>query len=249
MNTAHRKVDENDLSLEDELEVLGKEARTTLVKMRRVNKNYKLGSVTVPALKNIDLALQSNELVAVHGPSGSGKSTLMNLIGLTDRDFEGEIAILDEDVSKMTENQLAEFRNRNIGFIFQGFNLIPTFNALENIMLPLQIAREKGNVKNKAMDMLDQVGLKDKFNVKPDQLSGGQQQRVAIARALIMSPKIVLADEPTANLDGKSTENIMRLMYDLRDNFNTSFLVSTHDTRVLNITPKKIELVDGCVTA
>lgn len=225
-----------------------KNKRIELVSLNQVSKYYQLGNTKVTALNKVDLNIYSNELVVVYGPSGSGKSTLMNMIGLTDIADEGEVRLLGENVSTMSDSQQASFRNANLGFIFQSFNLVPTFSALENVMLPLQIGKlNKAKARKKSMDMLDQIGLADKYNARPDQLSGGQQQRVAIARALVTTPKLVIADEPTANLDSKSSANIIQLMRQLNSEFQISFFISTHDARVLNQIEKQIELVDGSI--
>ncbi len=224
--------------------------KEVLVDLLNVSKFYQLGDVKVTALDNVCLTLHTNELVVVYGPSGSGKSTLMNLIGLTDVADSGVVKILGQDVTKLSDSEQAHFRNKNIGFIFQSFNLIPMFSALENVMLPLLIAKTpKVTARACSMEMLDKVGLKEKANARPNQLSGGQQQRVAIARALVTTPKLVIADEPTANLDSKSSENIIQLMRNLNKEFNTSFLISTHDTRVLSKIEHQIQLVDGAICA
>jgi putative ABC transport system ATP-binding protein len=223
-------------------------SKEVLVSLQQVSKYYQLGDIKVTALNNVSLKLYANDLVVVYGPSGSGKSTLMNMISLTDGADSGVVEILGSDIKQLNDSQQAEFRNKNIGFIFQNFNLIPMFSALENVMLPLLIAKvSKADARKKALDILAQVGLADKASARPNQLSGGQQQRVAIARALVNKPKLVVADEPTANLDSRSSENIINLMRSLNREFNTSFIISTHDVRVLNQIDHKIQLVDGNV--
>ena len=220
--------------------------KEVLVSLQQVSKCYQLGDIKITALNNVSLKLYANDLVVVYGPSGSGKSTLMNMISLTDVADSGIVEILGSDVKQLNDSQQAEFRNKNIGFIFQNFNLIPMFSALENVMLPLLVAKvSKADARKQALEILAQVGLADKVNARPNQLSGGQQQRVAIARALVNKPKLVVADEPTANLDSRSSENIINLMRGLNREFNTSFIISTHDARVLNQIDHKIQLVDG----
>jgi len=220
--------------------------KEVLVSLQQVSKYYQLGDIKITALNNVSLKLYANDLVVVYGPSGSGKSTLMNMISLTDVADSGIVEILGSDVKQLNDSQQAEFRNKNIGFIFQNFNLIPMFSALENVMLPLLVAKvSKADARKQALEILAQVGLADKVNARPNQLSGGQQQRVAIARALVNNPKLVVADEPTANLDSRSSENIINLMRGLNREFNTSFIISTHDARVLNQIDHKIQLVDG----
>ncbi|MFQ3226973.1 MAG: putative ABC transport system ATP-binding protein [Arenicella sp.] len=214
-----------------------------------INKSYQLGEVTVHALRNINLTINQGQFTAIYGPSGSGKSTLLNLIGLVDEPDSGELSIMNSQVTGLNDNKLAEFRNSHIGYVFQNFNLLPMFNALENVMLPLQIGKSKSlDIKQRALSMLEKVGLADKANVRPDNLSGGQQQRVAIARALVGEPDIIVADEPTANLDSKSSQNVIQLMRDLNNEFNTTILISTHDQRVLSQVSSKIELVDGQIS-
>ncbi|MEY4589028.1 MAG: hypothetical protein RL497_1104 [Pseudomonadota bacterium] len=220
--------------------------KKTLVALNHVSKFYQLGDIKVVALNNVSLSVKSDDLVVVYGPSGSGKSTLMNLIGLTDTADQGEVHILGQNIAHLTDGEQAEFRNKNIGFIFQNFNLIPMFSALENVMLPLLIAKtHKTRARAQALAMLAEVGLADKASARPQQLSGGQQQRVAIARALVTTPQLVIADEPTANLDSVSSENIINLMRTLNREFKTSFFISTHDTRVLNQIKHQIQLIDG----
>ena len=220
-----------------------------LVLLENITKHYRLGEIKIKALKNISLTINHGELVGIFGPSGSGKSTLMNIVGLTDKADSGDLTILGQAVNTLKEGQLAEFRNAHIGYVFQNFNLLPMFSALENVMLPLQIAKTNKRIaKEKSLEMLEQVGLADKQNARPDQLSGGQQQRVAIARALVSTPGLVIADEPTANLDSQSSENIIELIHKLNGSSNTTFLISTHDPRMLNRIKTQFELVDGKIT-
>jgi len=241
-----QKVTQN---MSNNINVIDKDANVgskIVASLASVNKTYQLGGVDVNALQNIDLKINEGQFSAIFGPSGSGKSTLLNIIGLVDQPDSGVVSIMGEDVSGLSDSQLADFRNANLGFVFQNFNLLPMFSALENVILPLQISKsDKSEIKERGMLMLDKVGLSDKANVRPDNLSGGQQQRVAIARALVSNPKIIVADEPTANLDSKSSETVIQLMRDLNHEMKTTILISTHDPRVLSNVNSKIELVDG----
>jgi putative ABC transport system ATP-binding protein len=223
----------------------------TLVDMRNVGKIYQLGSTQVEALRNIDLQIQPKEFVAIWGPSGSGKTSLLNLVGLIDAPTTGEIYLADERVDRLADDDLARQRNHKIGFIFQNFNLVPVLNALENIMLPLQIRgmRQK-QAKEKALARLREVGLEEHGNKRPDKMSGGQRQRVAIARALVGDPALVIADEPTANLDSGNSRMIIDLMRELNRRDHVTFIFSTHDPRLLEHVDRRIRLEDGqiCVT-
>jgi putative ABC transport system ATP-binding protein len=219
-----------------------------LIELHNVSKNYYLGETTVHALRGVDLAIDRGEFAAVWGPSGSGKTTLLNLIGIIDKPTSGKIMFDDHEVIALSDNQKADLRNRAVGFIFQQFNLIPVLTALENVMLPLQIrgisARQ---AKERALFRLAQVELADYPAHRPDELSGGQQQRVAIARALVTGPKLVVADEPTANLDSKTAMKILNLMRDLNRKEDTTFLFSTHDQRLLSNINRRIYLQDGII--
>ena len=216
--------------------------------LRSVSKTYRLGSVEVPALHNIDLTLQRGEIAAVWGPSGSGKSTLLNLIGLTDRPTRGTVLLDGMDTRKLNERDAARFRNQHIGYVFQNFNLIPVLNALENVMLPLQIAgMASAQARTQAAAILEEVGLEDKHRSRPDQLSGGQRQRVAVARALVTEPSLVIADEPTANLDSATSHRVIELMRNLNRSHHITFLISTHDPRMLEHVDRTIELRDGTI--
>ena len=185
----------------------------TIISLDKIVKNYYIGSITVEALRSVDIEIKTNEYVAIMGPSGSGKSTLMNLVGALDTPTSGEYILNGTDVSKMDDNRLAEIRNQEIGFIFQTFNLLPRYTALENVMLPLIYAGvSKSERMERATNTLDEVGLADRMDHKPNELSGGQRQRVAVARALVNNPSIILADEPTGNLDSKTSVDIMKLV-------------------------------------
>jgi len=219
-----------------------------LIELQRITKHYHLGQTPMTALKDITLSFDKGEFTAVWGPSGSGKTTLLNLIGTIDEPSSGKVLINGEDVSKMSDNQKSEYRNKKIGFIFQNFNLIPVLNALENVMLPLQIRNEKTRpAKKKAMDRLSQVGLEHLALNRPDMMSGGQRQRVAIARALVTDPEVVIADEPTANLDLATSIAIMEIMQKLNQSEGATFLFSTHDQRLLDRMNRLVRLEDGCM--
>jgi putative ABC transport system ATP-binding protein len=206
-------------------------------------KTYVLGTTTIRALDGVDLDIEAGEMVAVSGPSGSGKSTLMQILGCLDRPDSGVYELAGEDVSKLSKNRLAEIRNSRIGFVFQTFNLLPRLRALENVELPLLYAG-LGHAKDRAADALRTVGLADRMHHLPNQLSGGQRQRVAIARALITDPAILLADEPTGNLDSKTGEEIMALIYSLNAAGRTILLV-THEPDIARQCRRQIHMRDG----
>lgn len=217
-----------------------------LIKMEEIKKDYFLGETVVHALRGVDLIIDKGEFVAIWGPSGSGKTTLLNLIGTIDEASSGRLFIKGEEVKKLSDDRRTEFRNRSIGFIFQGFNLIPVLSALENVMLPLEImGTSLSNVRETALKRLDEVGLSDFVGHPPDKLSGGQRQRVAIARALVTNPNLVIADEPTANLDSETSHKIIELMRGLNENEKTTFIFSTHDPRLLDQVERLVRLEDG----
>ncbi len=217
-----------------------------LIELQNISKNYTLGQTALMALDNINLSFEKGEFTGVWGPSGSGKTTLLNLIGTIDEPSAGAIMIDDKDVSKMSDNQKSEYRNDRIGFIFQNFNLIPVLSSLENVMLPLQIKKiSSSTARKKAMERLDQVGLADFAKNRPDKMSGGQRQRVAIARALVTEPDVVIADEPTANLDLETSLKIIDIMQKLNKKDNATFIFSTHDQRLLDRMNRLIKLEDG----
>ena len=217
-----------------------------LIELQGINKQYYLGQTPMTALNDITLSFDQGEFTAIWGPSGSGKTTLLNLIGTIDEPSSGKILINGDDVSKMSDNRKSEYRNNRIGFIFQNFNLIPVLNAVENVMLPLQIRNEKTQVsREKAMDRLSQVGLEHLALNRPDMMSGGQRQRVAIARALVTDPEVVIADEPTANLDLATSIHIMEIMQKLNRTEGATFLFSTHDQRLLDRMNRLVRLEDG----
>ncbi|MFN8210946.1 MAG: ABC transporter ATP-binding protein [Bacteroidales bacterium] len=216
-----------------------------VIEIQDIVKNYQVGSVIVRALRSLSVTIKRNEYVAIMGPSGSGKSTLMNLIGCLDTPTSGSYMLNNIDVSKMEDNMLAEIRNKEIGFIFQTFNLLPRYTALENVTLPLIYAGvPKLEREQMAIHSLEQVGLADRMTHKPNELSGGQRQRVAIARALVNKPSIILADEPTGNLDSKTSIDIMNLLDEIHNNGNTVIVV-THEEDIAKHAARIIRLIDG----
>ncbi len=218
-----------------------------IIRIGSLHKNYKVGLEIVRALRGVSLTINRNEYVALMGPSGSGKSTLMNVLGCLDTPTSGEYYLNHKDVSKLRDNELAEIRNKEIGFVFQTFNLLPRSTALDNVALPLIYGGQaKGARRERALEVLDQVGLSDRTHHKPNELSGGQRQRVAMARALVNKPSIILADEPTGNLDTKTSIEIMGLLQDIHDAGNTIILV-THEEDIAKHAHRIIRLRDGLV--
>ena len=216
-----------------------------ILQLRDIKRDFKLGTQTVHVLKGINLDIEKNQYLALMGPSGSGKSTLMNLLGCLDTPTYGSYKLNGTDVSSLNDNQLAEIRNKEIGFVFQTFNLLPRSTALENVALPLVYAgMGKQERLERASEVLKQVGLADRMDHKPNQLSGGQRQRVAIARALVNRPALILADEPTGNLDSKTSVEIMKLFDDIQAAGNTVILV-THEEDIAQYAKRIIRLVDG----
>lgn len=221
-----------------------------LVEMNGIHKTYELGRSAVKALRGVDLALERGEFTVLMGPSGSGKTTLLNIIGCLDKASAGTYRLDGEEVADRDFNALAEARNRKIGFIFQAFNLIPVLDVLENIEFPCVIRNEsRRDVRRRAKKISEEVGLAEFLRHKPDELSGGQRQRVAIARALVTEPKLVLADEPTANLDSGTSEQILDLMEGLNREFGVTFLFSTHDPRVMSRARRVVRIHDGRLAA
>lgn len=219
----------------------------SVISLQGISRHYKVGSETVKALRNVDLIINRNEYVALMGPSGSGKSTLMNILGCLDTPTSGTYILNGHDVSSLNDNQLAEIRNKEIGFIFQTFNLLPRSTALENVMLPLVYAGiGKANRIELAKKVIDDVQLSDRMMHKPNELSGGQRQRVAIARALVNNPSILLADEPTGNLDSKTSIEIMGLLQEIHRRGNT-IIVVTHEEDIAKYAHRIIRLKDGLV--
>jgi len=220
---------------------------SSLIKLENVYKIYSLGGVEVPAINGISLSINQGEFVALIGPSGSGKSTAMNLVGCLDTATKGNIFLGKHNIQHLSESDLAQVRGKKIGFIFQTFNLIPSLNALENVALPMMFQGASRDIRNtKAKKLLEQVGLANRMHHLPNQLSGGQRQRVAIARALVNDPEIILADEPTGNLDTKTGDEIMKMLQDLNQQGKTIILV-THNPDLTKLANKVIKLKDGKV--
>lgn len=216
-----------------------------IIQIEKLVRNFKMGRQEIKVLKSISLSIRKNEYVALMGPSGSGKSTLMNLLGCLDTPTSGKYVLNKKDVSKLSDDELAEIRNKEIGFVFQTFNLLPRATALDNVALPLIYAGDsKKERENRALEVLDQVGLADRVKHKPNELSGGQRQRVAVARALVNSPSIILADEPTGNLDSTTSYEIMALFDAIHKAGNTIILV-THEEDIAQHAHRIIRLKDG----
>jgi len=216
-----------------------------IITVDNINKTYKNGSLELQVLKNISFKVDKGEFLAIMGSSGSGKSTMMNILGCLDNQYEGRYILDGIDISKSTENELSEIRNKKIGFIFQSFNLLPRLTALENVELPLvysSIPKEERH--KRANELLEMVGLKDRIHHRPNELSGGQRQRVAIARALVNNPSIILADEPTGNLDSKSEEEIIEILQKL-NKMGKTIVIVTHEPSIGEIAERKIIFKDG----
>src|SRR5690348_11899815 len=220
---------------------------SSVIHLNNIRKSYFLGKNILPVLKGINLEIGRNEYVALMGPSGSGKSTLMNILGCLDSPTEGSYILNGQDVSTMEDNALALVRNKEIGFVFQQFNLMPRLNALENVAIPLIYGGvSKKEREEKAMMMLEKVGLGDRYKHRPNELSGGQCQRVAIARALVNDPSLILADEPTGNLDSKTSKEIMEIFGKIHDSGNTVVLV-THEEDIADYARRIVRLLDGLI--
>ena len=224
------------------------QSSTRLIELTELTKMYGAGDIAVHALRGISTVVERGEFVAIMGPSGSGKSTLMNILGCLDRPTSGNYVLDGEDVSRLSKSRLAGVRNRKIGFVFQSYNLLPRLSATKNVMLPLlydgQEPVSEREARDKAVDALESVGLGDRVSHRPNELSGGQQQRVAIARALVNSPSIILADEPTGNLDTQSSEEIIELLHEVHGGGGTIVMV-THEPGIADHAQRVIELVDG----
>lgn len=220
-----------------------------VIRLVDITRHFKVGLEVVQALRGVSTVIEKNEFVALMGASGSGKSTLMNLMGCLDTPTAGQYFLNGHDVSKLNDNELAEIRNKEIGFIFQTFNLLPRSTALENVMLPLVYAGiGKAGRLERATRVLESVGLADRMNHKPNELSGGQRQRVATARALVNNPSLILADEPTGNLDSKTSDEIMSLLVDIHREGNTIILV-THEESIARYAHRIIRLIDGRISS
>lgn len=222
----------------------------SVISASKINKVYNPDKVPVHALNGVDLTIEAGEFSAIMGPSGSGKSTLLNIIGGLDSPTEGQIEINNIDITNLKESDLIDFRLNNIGFVFQSYNLIPVLTAKENIEFIMLLQKvDKKERHNRVMELLKAVGLEDKADVRPSQLSGGQQQRVAVARALASKPKFILADEPTANLDSKSSANLLDLMAEMNKKEGVTFVFSTHDQRVIERARRIMVLEDGKIVS
>jgi lipoprotein-releasing system ATP-binding protein len=217
-----------------------------LLVARDLRKRYTLGRRAVEVLRGVSLEINAGEFVALRGASGAGKSTLLHLIGGLDAPDSGEIIVTGQNLARISSNALARFRTERIGFIFQAYHLLPEFDALENVSIPGRIARHRAaDVRSRAQNLLERVGLGARLDHRPYELSGGEQQRVAIARALINQPRVILADEPTGNLDSHSGQEILALLQEIRVELNTTLLIATHDSDVAESAPRVIRLVDG----
>jgi ABC-type lipoprotein export system ATPase subunit len=218
----------------------------SLLSARALTKSYAMGKRTLEVLRGVNLEIARGEFLALRGASGSGKSTLLHLIGGLDSPNSGEIFFDGQDIAKFSETELTQFRNRRIGFIFQSYHLLPGLNALENVCLPARIGRTAADIAEKrGRELLEQVGLKDRIEHKPYELSGGEQQRVALARALVTEPKLILADEPTGNLDSHTGAEIIELLKGLCVKKGTTLVIATHDAKLATSAQRVLELVDG----
>jgi putative ABC transport system ATP-binding protein len=219
-----------------------------IIELKNVSKIYQMGEVEVPALKGVSAKIYPNEFVAIIGQSGSGKSTMMNMVGCLDVPTKGKVFLKEKDVTKLKESDLASFRGKTIGFVFQQYNLIPTLTAYQNVILPMELQEvEESAAKKQALDALKLVGLSDKMHHKPTQLSGGQQQRVSIARCLATNPEIILADEPTGALDSKTGKELLEILKRLWKEEKKTVIMITHDLNLAKYAKKTIELKDGVV--
>jgi putative ABC transport system ATP-binding protein len=217
-----------------------------MISIKNIHMTYQSGDIKVQALQNIDLTINPGEFTAIVGPSGSGKTTLLNIIGGLDSPTKGSVKINDTDITQLPENELIDFRLHHIGFIFQSYNLIPVLTAKENVELLMLLQNREEEFRNeRTLKLLKAVGLEDQIHKRPNEMSGGQQQRVAVARALASKPSFILADEPTANLDSKSSENLLSIMQKLNKNEKTTFIFSTHDQRVIDKANRIVTIEDG----
>jgi len=223
----------------------------SLLELKDVKKIYQQGKIKVPALRGVDLNVEEGEFTTIFGPSGSGKTTLLNMIGCLDTPTEGEIRLNNQKVSDLSRKALAMTRRHNIGFVFQSYNLIPVLTAYENVEFAIRLIDHTSvlQIKEKVLKILDEVGLKGLENRRPNELSGGEKQRVAIARALVKEPKLVLADEPTANLDSKNAADVVDIMRKMNKELKTTFIFSTHDPMVMKYARRLINLKDGMISA
>ncbi len=222
-----------------------------LLELKKVKKIYKQGKIEVPALRGVDLTVEEGEFTTIFGPSGSGKTTLLNMIGCLDTPTEGEIQLNGNRISDLSKKELAMTRRYNIGFIFQSYNLIPVLTAYENVEFAIRLigSLSEKKMRDKVLNILEEVGLKGKENRKPNELSGGEKQRVAVARALIKEPKVILADEPTANLDSETAQDVIKNMIKMNEELGTTFIFSTHDPQIMEYARRFINLKDGTISS
>ena len=219
---------------------------SSIIKIEKLIKRFPVGKSEFTALNDLSLSIERGEFLGLVGPSGSGKTTLLNIMGSLDTPTQGKVTVLDNSIASLSHKQSAKLRNRHIGFIFQTYNLLPVYTVYENVEFALLLQKLSSSVRHKAvMDALEWVGLTDKVKSKPSMLSGGECQRVAIARSMVKRPEIVLADEPTANLDSKNSHHILQTMKDLNKELNTTFIFATHDEKVMKYLNRKISLEDG----
>ncbi len=219
----------------------------SIAKLENIHKVYHIGKIDFPALRGISFSIEEGEFLSIAGPSGSGKTTVLNLLGCLDKPSQGKIFLEEKDVTALPTAKLADVRRKNIGFVFQTFNLIPVLTAMENVEFPLILQGQHDSKERHRLteEILTEVGLKDFLHRRPNEMSGGQQQRVAVARALVKKPKLVLADEPTANLDSVTGKEILQLMLELNQKTSTTFVFSTHDKMVMDFARRLIKLRDG----
>lgn len=222
----------------------------SLLNLKDVKKIYQQGEIEVPALNGINLNIEEGEFTTIFGPSGSGKTTFLNMIGCLDKPTSGEIYFNDKELKNLTKKELADIRRYNVGFIFQSYNLIPVLTAFENVEFALRLidGETEEEIRKKVLEILADVGLEGLEDRKPNELSGGQKQRVAVARALVKKPKLILADEPTANLDSKTGKEVMDIMVKMNKQLNTTFVFSTHDPQVMDYARRLIEIRDGLIS-
>jgi len=223
-------------------------SKNLFIDAKKLKKTYSMGEIEVNALRGVDLQIESGEFIVILGPSGSGKTTLLNILGGIDTPTSGMVRVQGKDIGKFKEKQLSDYRRETVGWVFQFFNLIPSLTAVENVGLALELSHENENKMERAQKTLDIVGIGDKTNMFPSQLSGGQQQRVAIARALVKKPKIVLADEPTGNLDQVTSEKIANMMKDINKKEGVTFVVVSHEKSITRVADRVIHIHDGKIS-